>query len=349
MTILSVAYPFARVGPEAVGGAEQILTSLESALVAQGYRSVVLAREGSQAAGLLRETRVPEGVLTPEVREAVTRAHAESLKHALMAETVDLVHMHGIDFFEYPVPGEIPVLVTLHLPPSWYPERIWHLPANYQLQCVSETQRMACPRAVRDRLPVVGNGVALPDGSCFQRKRRFAVMLSRICPEKNLHAGMDAARLAQLPLLLGAEVFPYEEHLRYFHEQIEPRLGFGSRWLGAVHGARKQRLLEAAQCLLLPSLAPETSSLVAMEAIAAGTPVIAYPSGAVPEVVEHGRTGFLVQSAAEMADAIGRLGEINAVECRAVARARFSLSRMVEQYTKLYKAQISEHSFTRIR
>ena len=336
-TILSVAYPFARVGPAAVGGAEQILTWLEAELPARGFHSVVLAREASTAAGTLLETPVPEGTLTPELRQTVTRAHAENLRRALDTHPVDLVHMHGIDFIEYPVPASIPVLVTLHLPPAWYPETIWRLPSNYHLQCVSETQRLACPPHLRDRLLVIPNGVPILERPSVLTKRRFALMLARICPEKNLHIGLDAARLAGMPVLLGGEVFPYEDHLRYLREQISPRLHAGARWPGALNGRRKQRLLETAHCLLLPTLAPETSSLVAMEAIAAGTPVLAFPSGAIPEIVDHGRTGFLVHTTDEMAAAIAQAGRLDPATCRATARERFPLSRMIDRYTDAYR------------
>ena len=161
--VLSVAYPFAPVGHAAVGGAEQVLTWLEAELVASGYGSTVVAREGSDAAGRLLPTRVPDGVITTEVREAVTRAHQANIDRVLARGGIDLVHMHGIDFHCYKFPHSVPVLVTLHLPPSWYPPEIWSLPANYRLQCVSETQRMACPAEIRTRIPVVANGVVLPD------------------------------------------------------------------------------------------------------------------------------------------------------------------------------------------
>ena len=104
----------------------------------------------------------------------------------------------------------------------------------------------------------------------------------------------------------------------------------GARHLGPVGFARKRRLLSAARCLLVPSMAPETSSLVAMEALACGTPVIAYRAGALAEIVEHGRTGFLVESTEAMADAIGRAGTIDPETCRRAARARFPLARTVE-------------------
>jgi glycosyltransferase involved in cell wall biosynthesis len=89
---------------------------------------------------------------------------------------------------------------------------------------------------------------------------------------------------------------------------------------------------------LVPSLAPETSSLVAMEALACGTPVIAFPAGALAEIVEHGRTGFLVRDIGEMAAAIGRSEAIDPETCRAAARTRFSRDRMVEAYVARYRA-----------
>ena len=161
-------------------------------------------------------------------------------------------------------------------------------------------------------------------------------MLSRICPEKNLHAGLDAARQAGIDLVLAGETFPYEAHLRYFEEEIRPRLGARVRLVGAVGDLEKSRLFEGARCLLLPTLAPETSSLVAMEAAASGTPVVAYRSGAVPEVVEDGVTGFLVGGVDEMADAIGRVATLDRELCRAVARKRFSLAGMVDGYVAVY-------------
>lgn len=145
--------------------------------------------------------------------------------------------------------------------------------------------------------------------------------------------------MAGVPVLLAGRVFPYEEHLRYFNEQIRPRLLPGHvRLLGCVGADRKYKLLSLAACLLLSSTAPGTSSLVAMEAAAAGTPVIAFPSGAVSEIVEEGRTGFLVRSIEEMARGIERSSEIDPAACRAAAASRFSLPRMIEGYFNLYRS-----------
>ncbi len=335
--ILSVAYPFAPVGERAVGGAEQILTSLEAELPRHGYQSLVAARAGSTCAGELFATEAAEGPLTPAVRDQVTGAHQETIDRALASAPVNLIHMHGIDFHAYRLPPGLPVLATLHLPPSWYPAAIWSLPANYRLQCVSTSQRRACPPEAQHRLTVVENGVPLGPTA---EKENYALLLSRICPEKNLHAGLDAARLAGVPCLLAGEAFPYPEHTAYMDEQIRPRLGGRARWLGPVYSEEKAQLLARARCLLLPTLAPETSSLAVMEALAAGTPVIAYPSGALPEVVEHGRTGFLVETVEGMAEALHSIDAINPEDCRRAARERFPLHRMVAGYLALYRQML---------
>ena len=341
-TVLSIAYPFAAVGPASAGGAEQILATVEAGLVAEGLRSVVVAQAGSRVAGTLLATPRPEGILTDAVRAQVEEAHQVNIERALERSSVDLIHIHGIDFHRYRLPAHLPVLVTLHLPPSWYPESIWSLPRHMHLQCVSQSQRSACPEAMRARLPVIANGVPLPPAG-NTRKRGFALLLSRICPEKNLHVALDAARLAGVPVLLAGQVFPYPDHLRYFEEEIRPRLGPGARglsanarWIGAVGGPAKQRLLASARCVLLPTLAPETSSLVAIEALAAGTPVVAFPSGAIPEILEDGRTGLLVHDATSMAAAIHSASSLDPEACRAAARERFSARRMLHEYLTLY-------------
>ncbi len=334
-TILSVAYPFAAVGPAAAGGAEQVLRTVEAALVREGLHSVVVAHEESLIAGRLERVAVPAGLLTPAVRAEVERSTQAAINRAFDRRRIDLVHMHGIDFHRYALPDAVPVVTTLHLPPAWYPENVWALSPRYRLHCVSSSQRAACPASVQKRITIVENGVELPPLHA-PRRGRYALLLSRICPEKNLHTAMDAARAAGMAVLVAGRVYPYPEHLEYFEREIKPRLGCYSRFLGAVGGAAKQRLLERAQCLLMPSLAEETSSLVAMEAMAAGTPVVAFRSGALPEIVEDGKTGFLVNDAASMAQALSRLHELDRNACRRAAEERFSAEVMVGRYLDLY-------------
>ena len=357
--VLSVAFPYAQVGEAAVGGAEVILSSLEAALPELGFASVVVANSFSRPRGRLYPVPVPSGEITDEVRRNVEAAVQEQIDRALDENPVSLVHLHGLDFVQYRFPDHLPVIVTLHLPPSWYPATVWALPNTYHFVCVSDTERQACPAALHDRMTVIENGVPLPETGVLRTTGRYALLMARICAEKNLHTGLDAARLAGIPGILAGETFPYASHQRYFSEQIQPRLtaaGKGHadrqkgeaqaeiRFLGSVTGAAKARLLARAACLLLPSLAPETSSLVAMEALAAGVPVIAMASGAIPEIVQDGVTGFLVDpalgsgpdAARAMADAIARLPTLDRRTCRAVAEERFGLHRMLQRYGSLY-------------
>jgi glycosyltransferase involved in cell wall biosynthesis len=161
--------------------------------------------------------------------------------------------------------------------------------------------------------------------------------MGRICPEKGFHLAIDAAQVAGVPLVLAGQVFPYETHQKYFAEQIEPRLGPGVRFIGGIGFSRKRRLLSAARCLLVPSLVAETGSLVAIEALACGTPVVSFPTGALPDIVEHGTTGFLVNDTREMAEAIRACDNLERELCRAVARQRFSRNRMIDAYFTLYR------------
>jgi glycosyltransferase involved in cell wall biosynthesis len=340
LTIVNIAYPLAPVSPDAVGGSEQVLNSLDRALVAAGHRSIVIACEGSSVAGELWSYPAPpkdrpiDNPVQWAGQEAIHRVRAEVMR----CRDVDLIHMHGLDYEACLPPPGVPVLATLHLPPEWYPpgalapdrDGIW-------INCVSESQMRSVPPGPR-LLPPIPNGVPVAElGAVRPRKCGYALMLARVCPEKGFHLALDAARAAEVPLLLAGEVFPYAVHQDYFHAEVLPRLDRRRRYLGPVGFIQKRRLLAAARCLLVPSLVAETSSLVAMEAASCGTPVIAFRKGALPEVVEDGRTGFLVDDMAGMADAIRRVDTIDPAVCRETARRRFTIERMAAAYIERYR------------
>jgi glycosyltransferase involved in cell wall biosynthesis len=347
LTVLSIAYPFAPVRPSAVGGAEQILGDLDESLVAAGHQSLVIACEGSEVAGRLSAVSIPKrDVLDDRDKECCRKQVQAAIESAMARDRVDLIHMHGLDFHEYQMPATIPIVVTLHMPIAWYPPEIWkRLDGRVQFCCVSEMQRRSCPPELRE-VAVVENGVALPTFQPARDREDFAVVMGRICPEKNAHEALQAGTLAGTRVLLAGQVFPYREHKEYFEQRIEPLLrarptGVQHEFLGPLAPERRRDLLARAKCLLHPTLAPETSSLVAMEALAAGTPVIAYRSGALPEIVEDGVTGFLVDDVKTMAEAIGNARTISPQTCRDAAERRFANRRMVQRYFELYEGLVN--------
>ncbi len=338
LTVLSVAFWLGVVSRESVGGAEQILLQIDEGLVRRGHQSLVIGRPESKIAGTLIPTVSIDGGVSNDAwvmaHDAIRRAMADALRRY----PVDIVHLHGLDFADYLPEQDVPVLVTLHLPLHWYKQNALAVRRpNTFFHCVSRSQREDFPKTLR-MLPEIENGVSadlLRERSI--RKGNFAAALGRICPEKGFHLALRACRQAHMPMLLAGKVFPFREHQAYFAEQIVPELDGERRYMGPVGLRAKWRLLSSAVCLIVPSLAPETSSLAAREALACGTPVVAFPRGAVPEVVRHGETGYLVQHADELADAIRACQHLDPERCRRLAQQRFSPERMVENYIAAYR------------
>jgi glycosyltransferase involved in cell wall biosynthesis/CelD/BcsL family acetyltransferase involved in cellulose biosynthesis len=331
-----VAYPFAPVGRDAVGGAEQVLAALDEAAVAAGHDSVVVALEGSRCAGRLIALPPPRAPIDEGVQRRARTAFAELVADASAA--ADVVHLHGVDFDRYLPPPGPPALVTLHLPLAWYPAGALRprRPRTF-LHCVSASQQRAF-RGAAGLLEAIPNGVALERFRPRARRAGFALALGRVAPEKGFHLALAAARRAGVPMLLAGEVFPYPEHLRYFEREIAPLLDARRRFVGPVGLARKRRLLAAARCLVAPSLAAETSGLAAMEALASGTPVVAFAAGALAEIVEHGRTGLLARDAEELAGAIAAAAGLDGAACRQAAEERFDGRAMAARYLEVYRA-----------
>jgi len=337
--VVSVAYSLAPVGPDSVGGSEQVLTALDQALVAAGHRSIVVACAGSVTAGELMFYPAPAP--GQPIDDAFHRARQHDVRRILerivATGPVDLIHMHGLDFHHTLPPPGPPVLATLHLPPDWYPpEALDPSRPGTWLHCVSASQMQAAPPSPR-MLPPIPNGVPIAAlGHVHPRRGPAFLVLARICPEKGVHLALDAAHAARVPLIVAGEVFGYTAHREYFDRDIAPRLDRLRRYVGPVGFRQKRRLLAAARGLLVPSLCAETSSLVAMEAASCGAPVIAFRQGALPEVVEDGRTGFIVDDVAGMVRAIGRIGTLDPQVCRRVAQQRFSVERMVALHLERY-------------
>lgn len=334
MLVLSVAYPLFPVSAESAGGAEQILYSVERGLVAAGHRSLVVSAPGSSVSGHLLAGARARAIITDQDQSDAQKQHQAQIESVLRGYSVDLVHYHGLDFSNYAPDTDVPAIATLHLPPGWYAPEAFQT-KNVEFVCVSRSQHAALPAGVR--ATVIGNGVD-PIGMASDSRREDLLWLGRICPEKGPDIALRVAHRLGIGLTVAGPVHGFAFHQQYFQEQVRPLLDDRRVYIGPVARPDKIRLVQQARAVLIPSLAPETSSLVAMEAITAGTPVVAFRSGALPEVIENGVTGFVVSDEAAMAEAVLHVNELQP------RPSLFSAERMVNEYIALYERVITSRS-----
>ena len=341
MRILYVSYPLLPVSPESCGGAEQMLWTLEREMNARGHQTTVAACEGSIVAGRLFDTGyAPDASDRFEQREA---EHTMRIIEHLRWRKFDLIHDESGHFWRHAARVDVPVLATLHLPRTFYPtEEIGNLISdNVVFNCVSQSQA----RSFWDVLPrvdVVQNGIAYREFPFAPKKREYLLWMGRICPEKGTHIAIEVARRANMPLVIAGQVYPFRWHEEYYEREVRPHLD-GRVWFAETPMLeRKLEMLSKARAVLLTSSVEETSSLVAMEAMACGTPVLALRRGAFPEIVADGFSGFVVDSKEEMVEAIGRVSEINPLDCRLRVEREFSAERMADEYEALYERVIAE-------
>lgn len=336
--ILYVAYPLLTVSDASCGGAEQVLVTLEREMSGRGHRTTVAASEGSKVVGELLSTG--SQLVAPDTFEHRAAQHsARVLEHAAR-EKFSLVHDHSGSFWKHAAELNAPVLATLHLPRTFYPEDMFHFVApNVYFNCVS-TSQVESFRDLPRILGVVENGIAVEHFPLTHKKGNYLLWLGRICPEKAPHLAIDVAKQAGKKLIIAGQVYPFSYHQQYFEREVRPYLesaGGDVAFVELPSFREKIELLRCATSLLITSLAEETSSLVALEAQACGTPVAAFQRGALPEVVAHGRTGFIVETTEEMAAAVQEAEHISPEECRAFVEARFSVRSMADKYELLYR------------
>ena len=336
MRIAQVAPLYESVPPQLYGGTERVVSYLTEELVRQGHHVTLFASGDSQTRARLIPVCERSLRLDPEQRDQL--AH-----HVLMLEEVakraahfDVIHFH-IDYLHYPLSRRQPVaqLTTLHgrldmpeLAPLYAEFR------EMPVVSISDAQRAPLPHA--NWLGTVHHGLPLDLLRFAAGPGSYLAFVGRTSPEKGLDRAIEIARRAGIELRIAAKVDAADRE--YFEEVIAPLLdGPLVEFVGEIGEAEKEEFLGKALALLFPIDWPEPFGLVMIEAMACGTPVIAFSGGSVSEIVDPGRTGFIV---ADLDAAVGAVGEVARLDrslCREVFEARFSAERMACEYLDLYE------------
>jgi len=318
------------------GGTERVVSWLTEELVRQGHE-VTLFASGDSTTRATLEPIVPRGLRLDGIHNS-TLYNLDMLERAAAREhEFDVLHFH-IDFFHCPLFRRLAhkTLTTLHgrqdLPelPDIY-RAFPHMP----LVSISDRQRLPVP-------PVNWQGTVyhgLPEGLLREGagKGGYLAFLGRICADKGILPAIEIARTARLPLKVAAKVDPVDQE--YFDRQVRPMLDRSPHveFIGEINDAQKQEFLGQAKALLFPINWPEPFGLVMIESMACGTPVIAFKSGSVPEILEDGFTGFVVENAEEAADAVNKLDLLYRPSIRSRFEERFSARAMAREYLAIYR------------
>jgi glycosyltransferase involved in cell wall biosynthesis len=335
LRIAQVAPLYESVPPRLYGGTERVVSYLTEELVRQGHRVTLFASGDSRTSA----------ELVAACDRAVRREREPSAAalHALLVETVfgradvfDVIHCHT-DSIHLPLArrSPVPVVTTLHgrldIPGL---ERLHRELAELPLVSISDAQRAPMPWA--SWAGTVYHGLPLELHCPHYDAGRYLVFLGRISPEKRLDRAITIARRAALPLKIAARIDPADR--KYFALEIQPLLaGRDIEYLGEIDERAKTELLGGALALLFPIDWPEPFGLAMIEAMACGTPVIAFDQGSVPEVVDPGITGYIVTSIEEAVACVERARGLDRRQCRRQFERRFSAARMAQDYCSIYR------------
>jgi glycosyltransferase involved in cell wall biosynthesis len=340
MRIAQVAPLFESVPPRLYGGTERVVSHLTEELVRQGHEVTLFASGDSQTSARLVPGCPRALWATPECRETLPH-HVRLVEQvAVEAHRFDLIHFH-LDYVHFPVVGRLPcpTVTTLHgrlHPPDQ--EALFETFSGVPLVSISDDQRRPIPGALWQA--TVHHGMPLDVHTFREGPGSYLAFLGRISKEKGLDKAIEIAGRAGMPLRVAAKIYP--EDRSYYEDEIGPLLR-ASPWVefvGEVGGAAKDALLGNAQALLFPIDWAEPFGLVMIEAMACGTPIIAFRRGSVPEVMVEGVTGFVVDDVPEAVEAIARVPALSRRACRRVFEDRYTSARMARDYLSVYRRLI---------
>ncbi|RLT27924.1 MAG: glycosyltransferase family 4 protein [Chloroflexi bacterium] len=341
MRIAQVAPLYEAVPPTGYGGTERVVSYLTEELVRQGHEVTLFATADSRTSGHLVPMARMGLRLDPNCTDPIAVHLAMLEEVSRQIETFDVMHFHT-SYLHFPLVRRQSMahLTTQHGRLD-FPEFVaLHREfADLPMVSISESQRL--PLAGIDWRGTVYHG--LPSDLYHQGPGNggYLAFMGRFSPEKGFHDAVEMARRIGMPLRVAAKIEPINQD--YFDEVVRPLLLDPLvDWVGEVSDAEKQDFLGNAAALLFPIAWPEPFGMVMIEAMACGTPTIAYRAGSVPEVIEDGRSGFVVRGVDEAVAALDRLGTFDRQACRAAFDERFTVERMAADYVRIYADLIGE-------
>ncbi len=343
MRIGLIAPPWIAVPPSAYGGTEVVIDNLARGLMALGH-DVRLFTVGESTCPVPRQWifRSPVEPMGAPAAEAV---HALAAYEALAG--ADIIHDHTVLgprlAWRRGITRAItraPVVTTVHGRVTPQERRLLAETARHAA-IVAISHAHARSLAGVPVTAVIYHGIDLDVYTPGPGTGGYLLFVGRMSADKGVHHAVRAARLAGWPLVISAKMREPAERA-YFEEQVRPLLGPDDVMPAERPLATRLALLREAAALLNPITWPEPFGLVMAEALASATPVLAFPNGAAPEIIDHGRTGFLCQDEEEMTAAIAEVHQIDRRRCRIAAEQRFSLARMAADHERLYRAILAD-------
>jgi glycosyltransferase involved in cell wall biosynthesis len=340
MRVAMVAPLIEAVPPVLYGGTERVVSVLTEELVRRGHDVTLFASGDSQTSAHLVPCAERALRLDPEAQDYVALTLIELDQVYERAAEFDIIHNH-LDYFAFPFARRTttPTVSTMHGRMNLTEVR--RLNDRFPEHCrisISNDQRRALPEA--NWVATVYNGIDLSNYRFHPDAGDYLVFLGRISPEKRPDRAIEIARDVGMRLVIAAKVD--DADVEYYEHAIAPMIANSHlvEFVGEATEEEKDELLGGAYAYLFPIDWPEPFGLTMVEAMATGTPVIAYRAGSVPEVVIDGVTGFSSDTVTGMVQAVERIHEINRYDCRADVEARFSAAAMADGYERAYAAVI---------
>jgi len=343
LRIAQVSPLYESVPPRRYGGTERVVSYLTEELMAQGHDVTLFASGDSRTSARL----VP---VTPRAIRLDNRCRDPLAHHILMIEKVfaqqdrfDLIHFH-CDYIHFPLSrrSHTPTLTTLHGRldlPDLVP--LYREYADMPLVSISDAQREPIPRA--NWRATIHHGIPAGIARLYPNPGRYLAFVGRVSPEKRVDRAIQIAHRVGLPIKIAAKVDAADRE--YFEDVVRPLLSDPDiDFVGEIAEEDKDAFLGNALALLFPIDWPEPFGLVMIEAMARGTPVIAFAGGSVREVVENGVTGFVVGEISEAVRAVERVSSLDREAVRTEFERRFTADRMARDYAELYARQIEERA-----